>query len=264
MSAPTSSERAEPYIYWFVGSRPRSVRLQYRNYTKGAIVHWGDGLDEVCLPGMSLSHDYDKPGAYMVRVQESGPGKFLDHAQIVVQDALAPVVTWGPAPDNPGIYRCTFGDPGNGIVPRYWIDWGDGSDAEEHWGVPGQYAEHVLEPGLYHITIKDLSTKLFDWRQHTIEGLSFDPAFTLSADTSDTTGMTVTLKITKAVLKPMTIDWGDRSSTNVQGPEVGATITHQYPFPDQFLVTAAYNDGTGNPYSDIANVPFPQQESRDE
>ena len=250
-----------PYINWFVGSKARSVRLQYRNYTKACIVHWGDGLYDVCQSGDTLSHTYDMAGAYTVRIQEAGFYAFLDQAQIVVQDELAPVVQWGPAPDNPGIYRCTFGDPGTRIVPRYWINWGDGSDPQEVWGVPGEYIEHVLPPGRYNITIRDLYTKLFDWREHVIEGLSFDPDFSLAVDPDDASGMTAKVTITKSQLKPVTIDWGDRTSTKVTDPEVDAVFTHQYPFPDSFLVSVAYDDGTGHPRGDVATVPAPTQES---
>jgi len=206
---------------------------------------------------------YPAPGAYMLTAREvNDRDKIIAQEQVVIRDGTSMTgVSFAVDPNNAQRIVATFSEvEPTGILPRISIDWGDGSDPDVAWAIPGTTITKLLKPGTYTRMVRDLGTKRWLRESYTVHEDHSDPDGTFTQANPDDP-MTVRFTVTAvSSSKKIDIDWGAGEITSLENPKVGSTIDYTYPFADEFLPWVSFADGTGRPFGGYVKVPFPSEE----
>ena len=253
-----------PMLTWTaITSVERSITAKLNGYDREYGLHWGDHTSGTVVTkptnAVRKPTPYPAAGAYMLTARDTiDRNKIIAQEQVVVRDGTGVSgVTFSVDPNDAQRIIATFGEvTPEGVLPRISIDWGDGSEHDVVWAIPGTRVTRRLEPGTYTRMVRDLGTKRWTRTSYTVNEDHADPDGTFSQAKPDDP-MTVRFTVTSlSESKTIDIDWGDGEVTSITSPQVGSTLDHTYEFEDVFMPWVTFAEGGGRPFASMVKIPF--------
>jgi hypothetical protein len=218
--------------------------LKVEGVTTNYTLYFGDGFAHAGRPDQSHSYTWPSPGPYTAVLVRDGEREPFTKTSFRILPQPQPNVTVEQVPDAEYTVRVAFTDPDEGPVGRFSITWAPGESAIDVLGIPGTSIDHYFgEPGRHPILIQDHWSMMR--RPFVVEIVDpvVDPDVTLVEDTSDTTRMTVKLDVANASGsdRKLLVDWDDGVSEQIDAT-VGVSVSHQYVFAGEYMVSVRYTD----------------------
>ena len=265
------SPRPTPYLSVTPASGTElSVTARYVSYSGQYALYFGDGRSLVAVGNRNYGHTFEQPGVYQVVARDAVTQALLAQATAIVRAGSTPQgIEWGPSPDNPELWQARFSEvePVE-VPPRYRIDWGDGSPADELWGLPGTVLEHPLPAGEHTVRVIDTQTRRWGDYPQTVTGPDYDPDYTIEEIPvgGGERRAKVRVQLVKVQRgKPISIDWGEPFADPLTdtNPAPGKAYEYVYPTDGAKFPMVVYQDSSGTPNDQgFVQIPFEDEASR--
>lgn len=225
-------------------------------------VTWGDGTPEADLPTAGATHQYTKPGDYVIQVRNTA-----DPNATYWQMVSVPYV--GTTPVNPLTIQVTEDTTvpsrqainvtaNNAAQGPVTINWGDSTATSTNPGDGTTVTGHTYTAtGTFTVTVTDSDNSARTRSQQvTIPAGPLMPVVNITQSTADAKKMTVSVTVDNHGLGAVNLVWGD-STANGTNPGDGTTVTtHKYANDGTYTLTATDADNTAITATRQAVVPF--------